>query len=198
MYDAHSNFGFSLIASAPSPATTGLSLAVTSGEGSLFPAVPFNAVVWPPGIAPLASNAEIVRVTGIAGSVLTIVRAQEVTTAKSISVGWQIAAAITAKLLQDIEAAVNALAPLAGNGSPEAVVSAAPGRLYQQQDGARALWSKSTGSGNTGWIRQARSQAGAGNPEGVVLGSPGDSWLNTSSDEQFRKKTGIDTSTGWI
>lgn len=66
-----------------------------------MPAAPFNAVAWPAGVAiPLASNAEIVRVTAIATDTLTITRAQEGTTAKSIAVGWQIDAGLTVLLLQ--------------------------------------------------------------------------------------------------
>lgn len=38
----------------------------------------------------------------------------------------------------------------AGAGSPEGVVSAAPGSLYLETGGG--LWSKSTGTGNTGWV----------------------------------------------
>lgn len=104
MPDAHKNFAFSLIATAPSPATSGTSLVVASGEGALFPAVPFNATVWPAGAQPSTSNAEIVRVTNIATDTLTITRAQEGTAARTVIVGDQIAATITAKTLEDVEA----------------------------------------------------------------------------------------------
>ena len=41
----------------------------------------------------------------------------------------------------------------AGAGSPEGVVAALPGAVYEQIDGAdgKALWTKQTGAGNTGW-----------------------------------------------
>jgi hypothetical protein len=90
---------------APSPASSGTSLTVTSGQGTRFPAVPFNATIWATGEIPVPSNAEIVRVTNIAGDVLTITRAQESTSARSILVGDQIAATITVKTLTDIETA---------------------------------------------------------------------------------------------
>lgn len=104
MPDAHKNFAYSTIVTAPSPATTGTSTTVASGGGALFPTAPFNAVVWPAGAQPLASNAEVVRVTAIAGDVLTITRAQESSTARTIIVGDQIAAAITAKVISDADA----------------------------------------------------------------------------------------------
>ena len=107
MVDAHKNFAISLVATAPSPATTGTSLVVTAAGGALFPAVPFNAVIWPAGAAPTAANAEIVRVTNISTDTFTITRTQESTSARTVVVGDQIAAAITALTLTDVE---NALA----------------------------------------------------------------------------------------
>ncbi len=108
--DAHKNAAYSLVATAPSPATSGTSLVVTAGEGARFPAVPFNATVWATGAQPnfaaggtTGGNFEIVRVTAISTDTLTITRAQESTTARSIVVGDQIAATITAKTLTDAE-----------------------------------------------------------------------------------------------
>lgn len=99
--DARANFGYSTVAAAPSPALTGTALDVVSA--SAYPAVPFNASVWPADELPLNSNAEIVRVTAIVGATLTIVRAQEGTTAKAIAIGYQFAATVTAKTITDIE-----------------------------------------------------------------------------------------------
>lgn len=103
MPDAHKNFAISTVATAPSPAASGTSLVVSSGTGTLFPAVPFNATVWPAGAQPLSTNAEIVRVTNISTDTFTITRTQEGTSARTIVVGDQIAATITAKTLTDIE-----------------------------------------------------------------------------------------------
>jgi hypothetical protein len=103
MPDAHKNFPYSLVATAPSPATTGISLVVTAGQGALFPATPFNASVWPASAQPLASNAEIVTVTNITGDTFTIVRQAEGTSVRAIAVGDQIAATITNKTLTDNE-----------------------------------------------------------------------------------------------
>lgn len=103
MPDAHKNFAVSTVATAPSPATSGTSLVVATGHGSRFPTVPFNATVWPSNAAPDPSNAEIVRVTAISTDTLTITRAQESTTARSITVGDRITASVTAKSLTDVE-----------------------------------------------------------------------------------------------
>ena len=101
--DAHKNFAISTVTTAPSPASSGTSLSVYSGDGAAFPAAPFNAVVWPAGAQPRASNAEIVRVTVKSTDTFTITRSQEGTSARSIVVGDQIAATITAKTLTDTE-----------------------------------------------------------------------------------------------
>lgn len=102
-FDGHANFAVSTVATAPSPATSGTSLTVASGNGVLFPAVPFNATVWPVSAFPSAANAEIVRVTVVSGDVLTITRAQEGTSAQSVDTTYAIAAAVTAKSLTDIQ-----------------------------------------------------------------------------------------------
>ena len=105
--DALKNFAYSLVATAPSPATSGTSLIVTTGQGSYFPATPFDATIWPAGVQPTNSNAEIVRVTNVSTDTLTITRAQYGTTAQSIAVGYQIAQTVDANLLSQ-------LAPLSG------------------------------------------------------------------------------------
>ena len=101
------NFAASLVATAPSPATSGTSLVVTAGQGSYFPATPFDATIWPSGVQPTNTNAEIVRVTNVSTDTFTITRAQYGTTAQSIAVGYQIAQTVDANLL-------NQLAPLSG------------------------------------------------------------------------------------
>lgn len=102
-FDAHKNFAYSTVATAPSPATSGTSLVVGSGEGALFPTVPFNATIWPTGSNPLSTNAEIVRVTAISTDTLTITRGSESSSARTVVVGDQIAATVTAKTLNDVE-----------------------------------------------------------------------------------------------
>jgi hypothetical protein len=100
--DAHKNFAASLIATAPSPASSGTSLVVTAADGTKFPAVPFNATIWPASSQPTTTNAEIVRVTAISTDTFTITRAQESSSARTVIVGDQIAATITAKTFTDL------------------------------------------------------------------------------------------------
>lgn len=103
MPDAHANFAYSTVLTAPSPASSGTSLVLQSGDGAKCPAVPFNATVWPAGALPLTTNAEIVRVTARSTDTLTITRAQESSSARSIIVGDQFAVSMTAKTFTDIE-----------------------------------------------------------------------------------------------
>lgn len=104
-FDNHPIFGYALVATAPSPATSGTSLVVTAGFGALLGTPPLNMTIWPTGANPITSNAEIVRVTNISTDTLTIVRAQEGSSARTILVGDQIAATMTPKTFTDIETA---------------------------------------------------------------------------------------------
>lgn len=102
-FDNHRNLSYSTVATAPSPATSGTSLVVGAGDGAKFPTAPFNATIWPAGARPTTATAEIVRVTGVSTDTLTIVRAQEGTSARTVIVTDQIAATITAKTITDLE-----------------------------------------------------------------------------------------------
>lgn len=126
VFDAHRNWAYGTVATAPSPATSGTSLVLTAGHGDRFPTPPFNAVVWESGAGALSSNAEVVRVTARTTDTLTIVRAQESSTARSIVAGDQFAAAITAKAFTDIETAVNQRRPSTG----AAAITAYPWRVH--------------------------------------------------------------------
>lgn len=103
-FDNHTNLAYALVATAPSPAISGTSLAVTATYGATLGTPPFNALVWATGVAPTIANAEIVRVTNISTDTLTITRAQEGTSARTIVIGDQIAISMTAKTFNDIEA----------------------------------------------------------------------------------------------
>ena len=134
MADAHKNFAYSTVRGTNEGDTTnpgtGTTLTVQKGHGSKFPPVPFNATVWGTGTQPTltgvaGTTAEIVRVTNIQDDTFTIIRADGETgepnntsTNRSIVVGDQIAAAITAKTLVDAEDGLNYYAPLhiAGSG----------------------------------------------------------------------------------
>lgn len=84
----------SLVATAPSPATSGTSLIVSAGEGALFPSAPFYAILHPQNTLPIVAAAEKVLVTAKSTDTFTIVRAQGVYTAKSVAVGWRISNAV--------------------------------------------------------------------------------------------------------
>lgn len=117
-FDAHANFAYSTVATAPSPATSGTTVVVAAGDGAKFPAAPFNAVIWAANTQPLAANAEIVRVTAIAGDTLTITRAQETSTARAVVAGDQIVAGFTKKTLTDIENYLNGVTSGASLNAP--------------------------------------------------------------------------------
>src|ERR1035437_7664460 len=126
-FDAHKNLAYSVITTAPSPATSGTTLVVNTGEAARFPATPFNATIWPINTVPTPGNAEIVRVTNITGDTLTITRTQESTSARTVVIGDVIGATHTVKNQTDVEGAINtletskaALASPAFSGNPTA------------------------------------------------------------------------------
>ena len=104
MVDDHANFAYSTLANAPGSAGTSFQVA-SSADAGQFPAVPFNATVWPAGAQPIRTNAEIVTVTVYDSNVtFTVTRTQESSTNQDISTtGWQFAATITKKTVTDIE-----------------------------------------------------------------------------------------------
>jgi hypothetical protein len=105
--DAYANFAYSKVFAVPVPPTSGLQLTLAGGTAARLPAVPFNAAVWSIVDYPDPTNAEIVRVTAIAGDLVTMVRAQEGTTARAIQIGDAFAATITKKTLDDLRDAQN-------------------------------------------------------------------------------------------
>jgi len=86
------NLALGYVATAPSPATTGTSLVLDSGEGARFPQPStdgnFYVTAMPPGENPHSDNSEILLVTARSTDTLTIVREQGDTTAKTIEAGW--------------------------------------------------------------------------------------------------------------
>lgn len=94
------NLAISAVATAPTPADSGTSLVVTAGHGARFPDPAadgsFYATVWPTGATPDPSNAEVVLCTARSTDTLTIVRAQDGTSARTVVVGDQIMLAVTA------------------------------------------------------------------------------------------------------
>lgn len=131
-FDAKKNFAYSVIAVAPVSATAGTSLQVAPGDGTKFPAAPFNAVIWPTAVQPTTANAEVVRVTAKAVDTFTITRTQESSNSRSVILNDQIMVGPTAKTLTDIE----------GSFTTASVLTLPIGTL--------AMWL--TGSIPTGWL----------------------------------------------
>jgi hypothetical protein len=99
------NLAASLVATAPSPATSGTSLVVTAGEGALVPTGTFYVVAHDPAVLPTSLTAEILKAVRTTDT-FALTRAQRGTTAKSIAVGWRIYQAI---LAEDIDGAVRTI-----------------------------------------------------------------------------------------
>lgn len=128
-FDPKNNFAFSTVIAAPTPALSGIVLQLATGEGALFPAagggVGYNVVVCPANATPTPSNAEIVRVIGRAGDVLTITRTQEGSLARSIQVGDRVFSGPTVKSFTDLEAPFSRATPAYG---PAVTPNASAGR----------------------------------------------------------------------
>jgi hypothetical protein len=131
MPDAHKNFAISTVATAPSPATSGTSLLVAAGHGARFPAAPFYATVWPASASPDPTNAEVVRVTNINTDTLTITRAQDDSSARSIIVGDRIAQTVNVATLEQYAPALAASQAEAEAGTETALRSWSPERVFQ-------------------------------------------------------------------
>ena len=110
-FDTHKNLAISAVVTPPSPATSGTSLTVTSGQGGRFSAG-MNATICPAGTTPDPSNSEIVRITAVSTDTLTITRAQESSTARTVVATDVIFAGPSAKTLTDVETAVGNLETL--------------------------------------------------------------------------------------
>lgn len=105
--DPVKNFAISRVGTAPSPAASGTTLVVETGDGVLFPdpatSGAYNVVVYPNGEQPTSTNAEIVRVTARTSDTMTITREQESTSARTIVEGDIVMLGITAKVVGDIQ-----------------------------------------------------------------------------------------------
>lgn len=82
------NLANGIVLTAPSPATSGTSIVLESGQGAYMPVAPFYATVTPQGSLSNPATSEIISVTNVSTDTLTIVRAQMGTMAQSIAVGW--------------------------------------------------------------------------------------------------------------
>lgn len=116
--DPVKNFAISRVATAPSPADSGTTLVVETGDGVLFPdpssSGEYNVVIYPNGEQPTSTNAEIVRVTARTSDTMTIDREQESTSARTIVEGDIVMLAITAKMVDDMDTVLSGVATLTG------------------------------------------------------------------------------------
>jgi hypothetical protein len=104
--DAYTNLANGLVAIPPDPPNSGTTITLQSGHGARFQITPFNLILAPPGDIPDPTNTEIARVLDITGDVLTLVRAQENTVARTVQVGDIVSSRTTAKWLDDLIALI--------------------------------------------------------------------------------------------
>lgn len=121
------NLALGYVATAPSPAKTGKSLVLDSGEGARFPQPStdgdFYVTAMPPGENPNITNSEILKVTARSTDTLTIVREQGDTTAKTIEEGWIILQSIYKEnILDEDDMASNSATALATQQSIAAAI----------------------------------------------------------------------------
>ena len=103
--------------------STDTSIVLNTGQGALLPTPPFNLVWWNATDYPnpaLDPNVEIVRVTAVSGDTITVIRAQENTTASTKNTPgkvYQMINAITSKMISDIDSKKSnvAASPTAGH-----------------------------------------------------------------------------------
>lgn len=110
--DQVKDFAIGKVATAPSPTTSGITLVLQTGQGSLFPdpaSGEYNVIVYPDGEQPNASNSEWVRVTAKSSDSLTITREQESSTARDIQIGDIVALNLGAKFKADLQTALDYL-----------------------------------------------------------------------------------------
>lgn len=101
--DNKADLSIGIVATAPSSPTAGTSLVLQPGQGVSMPATPFKALAYDSTLMPTRNNAEIIRVTARSTDTLTIQRAQGVSTAQSIAVGWVISNNVMAGDIVDVD-----------------------------------------------------------------------------------------------
>jgi len=147
-----------------SSATT---IVLLSGHGSKLPSTfPFPLVWWNAtdyGAPEDDPFVEVVSVTNRSGDTLTVVRAQEGTSAVNHNTGGKtyrmvltLTKAMWDAIRTDIAAAAGGASMVhAGSGSPEGVLTATLGHVYLRTTDSisgTTLYTKTTDAGNTGWL----------------------------------------------
>jgi len=176
--DAVKNFALAFVEVGPTPSTSGKTLTlVSSGEltaQEIFPAAPFNATCWAPGVAPLRENAEIARVSSIVGNVVTFsARAQEGTPAREIEAGWQFADMLTAHTIESLAEAI-----VAAQAAAEAAATADVKVEKERAEAAEALKAPLASPALTG-TPKAPTQAAKDNTTAIAT----DQFVQTAKGE---------------
>jgi hypothetical protein len=144
------------------------SIVLLSGHGAKLPSTfPFPLVWWNAtdyGAPEDDPFVEIVSVTARTSDTLTVVRAQDGTSAQNHNTGgktYQMILTLTKAMWDavrtDIAAASGGSALVfSGTGTPEGIVTAGVGAIFLRTNGSgdSTLYRKQTGSGNTGWVAQ--------------------------------------------
>ena len=107
------DFATGTVLTAPTPATSGTTLVLNSGEGAYMPATPFYATAHPPAVFPTVYNSEKVKVTNVSGDTLTIERGISGISAKSIEIGWRISNTLFKRDVAPIKVTVSTAAATA-------------------------------------------------------------------------------------
>jgi len=162
------------------------SIVLLSGHGAKLPATfPFPLIWWncsdygAPEDDPFV---EIISVTNRTSDTLTVVRAQDGTSASNHSTGGKtycmilgITKGIIDAIRTDIAAAGVSGLVTSGTGTPEGSVTAGVGTLYARTDGSgtTTLYRKQTGAGTTGWVAQPIFDPASPGPIGLTSASSG-------------------------
>jgi len=169
--DQYKNLALAQVAVAPSPPTSGTSVTLLAGQGAYLPTPPFNATVFNQGAFPTPATAEIVRVTALAGDVITIVRQQEATAARAILAGDYVAATFTTKFVTDLTDSSNQ----ASGTLPDARLSATVARRDQSNVFQGDLSEKGRTTPIGHWISVPYNAAN-------FTASPGGTWTVQAAD----------------
>lgn len=95
------DFATGIVVTPPSPADSGTTLVLQTGEGARMPATPFFATAHPPTQFPTLDNAEKIEVTDVTSDTITFTRAEGDTSAQDIEAGWRITNALFLENIPD-------------------------------------------------------------------------------------------------
>lgn len=120
------DFATGTVLTAPTPATSGTTLVLNSGEGAYMPTTPFYATVHPPAVFPTVDNSEKVKVTNVSTDTITIQRGVDGVSAKSIEAGWRVSNTVFKRDIAPIKVTVTTAAATAAKVGTSDVGSYVP------------------------------------------------------------------------